>query len=337
MIIFSFLQLNAQSWNLVWSDEFDGSTINSSNWQFDVGGGGWGNSELEYYTNRPENATVQNGNLLIIARKESYGGMNYTSARLKTQGLQSWTYGKVEASIKLPSGQGLWPAFWMLGNSISQVGWPACGEIDIMERIDNQATIEGTMHWDDNGHVQYGKNITFNPSGYHIYSIKWDDQSIKWFLDGTQYVEGNITNDTNSTSEFHAPFFILLNMAVGGTWPGSPDGTTPFPDTMFVDYVRVYQQTVTGIQSANNTSQAISVYPNPTNANSVLCYSLTSNANVKLSLYNAFGQEVLPITNEGQGVGNYSYPLNYSGFPSGIYFIEGWINNRQVLYKIVKN
>ncbi|NOW04454.1 family 16 glycosylhydrolase [Clostridium beijerinckii] len=232
-------------WNLAWSDEFNGTSINTSNWKYETGGDGWGNNELEYYTNRSENARIENGNLVIEARKENYNGMNYTSARLKSQGLKNWTYGKVEARMKLPAGQGVWPAFWMLGENISQVSWPKCGEIDIMEHINNESAIHGTIHWDSTGnntHAQYGAaSPNIDVTQYHVYSIEWDASSIKWFVDGTQYLEANIANNINGTDEFHKPFFILFNLAIGGNWPGNPDGSTPFPAKMYVDYVRVYQ------------------------------------------------------------------------------------------------
>lgn len=232
-------------WNLAWSDEFNETNINTSNWKFETGGDGWGNNELEYYTNRPENARIENGNLVVEARKENYNGMNYTSARLKSQGLKNWTYGKVEARMKLPAGQGVWPAFWMLGENISQVSWPKCGEIDIMEHINNESAIHGTIHWDSTGnntHAQYGAaSPNIDVTQYHVYSIEWDASSIKWFVDGTQYLEANIANNINGTDEFHKPFFILFNLAIGGNWPGNPDGSTPFPAKMYVDYVRVYQ------------------------------------------------------------------------------------------------
>lgn len=232
-------------WNLAWSDEFNGTSINTSNWKYESGGDGWGNNELEYYTNRSENARIENGNLVIEARKENYNGMNYTSARLKSQGLKNWTYGKVEARMKLPAGQGVWPAFWMLGENISQVSWPKCGEIDIMEHINNESAIHGTIHWDSTGnntHAQYGAaSPNIDVTQYHVYSIEWDASSIKWFVDGTQYLEANIANNINGTEEFHKPFFILFNLAIGGNWPGNPDGSTPFPAKMYVDYVRVYQ------------------------------------------------------------------------------------------------
>ncbi|MGG4106347.1 RICIN domain-containing protein [Paenibacillus lautus] len=236
----------APNWNLVWSDEFNGTSLNRANWtpEIGTGSGGWGNNELQYYTNRAQNVQVTGGNLVITAQKESYGGMNYTSARIKTQDLKSFTYGKVEARIKLPSGQGLWPAFWMLGSNISSVGWPKSGEIDIMERVNNNPYVNGTVHWDAGGHADFGRvsgNLDF--SQFHVYSIEWDSKYIRWFVDGQQFNEFYIENGTGNTEEFQRPFFILLNLAVGGNWPGSPNNSTPFPSQMLVDYVRVYQDT----------------------------------------------------------------------------------------------
>ncbi|MEK3903539.1 MULTISPECIES: RICIN domain-containing protein [unclassified Paenibacillus] len=237
---------SAATWNLAWSDEFDGSSLNTGNWTAEIGTGtgGWGNNELQYYTNRSQNLKVTGGNLVITAQKESYEGMNYTSARIKTQGLKNFTYGKIEARIKLPSGQGLWPAFWMLGSNINTPpGWPACGEIDIMERVNNNAAVNGTVHWDAGGHAEFGRvsgNLDF--SQYHIYSVEWDSKYIRWFVDGNQFNEFYIENGTGNTEEFQKPFFLLLNLAVGGNWPGAPNASTSFPAQMLVDYVRVYQE-----------------------------------------------------------------------------------------------
>lgn len=239
------MKANAATWNLVWSDEFNGTSLNTSNWvaETGTGSGGWGNNELQYYTNRSQNLQVTGGNLVITARKESYGGMQYTSARIKTQGLKSFKYGKIEARIKLPSGQGLWPAFWMLGDNITSVGWPKSGEIDIMERINHEGNVHGTVHWDANGYASYGRaSGAVDFSQYHVYSIEWDANYIRWFVDGVQFNEILIQNGTGNTEEFQKPFFILLNMAVGGNWPGAPNSSTPFPSQMLVDYVRVYQQ-----------------------------------------------------------------------------------------------
>src|SRR5262245_59638731 len=234
--------VHAQTWTLVWSDEFNGTSVDRNNWSFEVGGGGWGNHELEYYTNG-NNASVANGALVIEAREENVGGMSYTSSRMVTRGKREFTYGRVEARIALPSGQGLWPAFWMLGANIGTVGWPACGETDIMEHINSDTVTYGTIHWDAGGHASYGGSASVsNVGAYHVYAIEWTPASIKWFVDGVQFVEANILNNVNSTEEFHRPFFVLLNLAVGGDWPGPPNGSTVFPARLFVDYVRAYQQ-----------------------------------------------------------------------------------------------
>jgi beta-glucanase (GH16 family) len=235
-------------WQLVWSDEFDGTNVDTTKWAFDLGDGGWGNSELEYYTSRTNNARIEDGQLVIEARQESYSGSSYTSARLLTKGKWSWTYGRIEARIKIPRGQGLWPAFWMLGANIGTAGWPTCGEIDIMENIGREPTIvHGTAH----GPGYSGGNGIGGPyslpggaafaDDFHIYAVEWTTNQIKWFVDGHQYfmvAPANLPNGT--TWVFTQPQFVLLNVAVGGSWPGNPDGTTTFPQRMTVDYVRVY-------------------------------------------------------------------------------------------------
>jgi beta-glucanase (GH16 family) len=237
---------------LIWSDEFSGTAINTTNWTFDTGGGGWGNNELENYTNRSVNARIENGNLVIEARRESLGGSAYTSARMKTQGLRTFGINtRVEARIDAPGGnpggQGIWPAFWMLGSNITTAGWPACGEIDIMEmRGQNPFQNLGTMHWLDNNNTQASYGGTFSSgsdlsAGYHIYTVERTGTYIRWYVDGIQYHEGNISGGINGTQEFQNPFFIILNVAVGGNFVGSPDGSTVFPQQMRVDWVRVYQ------------------------------------------------------------------------------------------------
>jgi beta-glucanase (GH16 family) len=217
--------------------------VNSSYWTFEVGGGGgWGNNELQYYSNG-NNSSFTNGELVIEARKESVGGMSYTSTRMISYGKKQYTYGKVESRIKLPMGQGLWPAFWMLGaNIMTGTAWPLCGEIDIMEHINSDAQVVATIHWDAGGHASYSGYGACDPSAYHVYSIEWDSSAIRWYLDGTKFHEANILNNINSTEEFQKPFFVLLNLAVGGDWPGSPNSGTVFPARMYVDYVRWSQK-----------------------------------------------------------------------------------------------
>ena len=256
----------SQNWQLVWQDEFTNGI--SSDWVFETGNGsgGWGNNELQYY--RAENASVQNGQLVITAKNESFGGYNYTSVRMKTQGKKSWKFGKIEARIKMPAFQGIWPAFWMLGDNISSVGWPACGEIDVMEHINAENISYGTPHWSDvNGnHASYGGSTATTVTDYHVYSIEWDTNYIRWFIDGAKFHEIYIGGGINGTGEFQNNFFILLNMAVGGNWPGFNINNAGFPAAMYVDYVRVYQDgggtptgPVTVYKDCNYGSTAVSL------------------------------------------------------------------------------
>jgi beta-glucanase (GH16 family) len=245
---------------------------------------------------------------------------------MKTQGLQNFTYGKIEARIKCPVGQGIWPAFWMLGKNINDSGWgwPKCGEIDIMEHIDNSNYLNGTLHWDNNGHVSNGKTILCDVTKFHVYGMEWDENSIKLFLDGTKYLEQSIANNVSSTDEFHLPFFILLNLAVGGTWPGNPDATTQFPDTMFVDYVRVYGLN-TGIGSIGSERNSPDFflsqnYPNPFNSSTIISFNLPSKSYVSLKVLDNIGKEVATIESNELMEGNYIRKWDASGFPGGIYF-----------------
>lgn len=226
-------------YQLVWSDEFNGAAVDTTAWVFDTGNSGWGNNELEFY--KEANASVANGNLIITAKKEAAGTAQYTSARIKTEGKKAFTFGRIEARIKLPSGQGFWPAFWTLGSSIKTVGWPQCGEIDIMEHINTDSLLYGTAHWNNNGHVSSGGKTIIAPTGYHVYDIEWNASSITWHIDGVPYFKTSIAANVNNTGAFHAPFFILFNLAVGGNWPGSVVDESKFPASMYVDYVRVYQ------------------------------------------------------------------------------------------------
>jgi beta-glucanase (GH16 family) len=245
-------------WTLVWSDEFNGTSVDTTVWNYELGNGsnGWGNSELEYYTSRTDNSYIESGSLVIQAKSESYGGKSYTSARMTTQGKKSFTYGRFEARIKLPpGGTGMWPAWWMMPeNASSYGGWPACGEIDIMEAINSLPTIYGTIHY-VGGAGSNGGHYTplISPtSDYHIYAIEWGPSIggtyyIKWYYDDINYY----TSATWSTSyapypaPFDKPFYFILNLAVGGNWPGctSPSCiTATFPQKMYIDYLRVYQK-----------------------------------------------------------------------------------------------
>jgi len=245
-------KVSGRNWQLTWSDEFDGAagaSPDASKWTFDIGTGanGWGNQELQYYTDRTQNVAMDgNGNLVITALRENYNGSQYTSARIKTKGLFSQTYGRYEARLKTPYGQGLWPAFWLLGANVDDVSWPNCGEIDVMElRGQSPSIVNGTIH----GPGYSGANAVSGSyalendrfdNGFHIFAIEWDAKKIDFFADGFLYkrieksqVPGDWVYDN--------PFFMILNVAVGGNYVGFPNNGTPFPQTMVVDYVRVYE------------------------------------------------------------------------------------------------
>ena len=245
-------------WTLTWSDEFDGpdgSAVDPTKWTHDIGGSGWGNQEREYYTPGTANAVVQGGNLVITADGSTsqyscwYGACQYTSARLLTQGLFTQQYGRFEARIQLPYGQGLWPAFWMLGSNITTVSWPACGEIDIMENIGKEPSYNhGSLHAP--GFPGSGLTGQYTVPGggklsdaFHVFAIEWDAASIRFYVDDQLYETQTPANvPSGGTWAFDHPFFLLLNVAVGGSWPGDPDMTTTFPQTMKVDWVRAYQR-----------------------------------------------------------------------------------------------
>ena len=239
-------------WTLVWADEFEGEELNLENWTRQILPEPY-NDEWQQYFDREENAYVEDGNLVLkaIHTGEEHAKGQYTSARLHTGGKQTWTYGKIAARIQLPYGQGIWPAFWMLGADIDEIGgstpWPVCGEIDILELYGsrNDAVVEANIHYDDDGHKMMGAEPYELESGifadnFHVFEIEWNEKTIKWLVDGVEYHSTDISGE--STDEFHGDFYILLNIAVGGQWAGRPDDTTPFPSLMYVDWVRVYQQ-----------------------------------------------------------------------------------------------
>ncbi|MDY3351419.1 glycoside hydrolase family 16 protein [Riemerella anatipestifer] len=244
--------LPERQWELVWSDEFSGESgvlPDETKWTYDIGMGenGWGNQELQYYTNRPENVSLDgSGNLVITAKKENYSGAAYTSARIKTQGLFSHTYGKIEARIKTPYGPGLWPAFWILGNNVDTQGWPKCGEIDIMELKGNiPNVVHGSLHgpgYSAGNAVtkSYGlKNSRFD-ADFHVFSVEWKKDQIDFFVDGYLY-QRVMAKDVPGEWVYNQPFFLILNTAVGGNFVGFPTDGTTFPQKMYIDYVRVYK------------------------------------------------------------------------------------------------
>ena len=247
-------------WQLIWSDEFDGQFLNLNIWEPQIGTGtlyglpsGWGNNERQYYTDRSQNLSVGGGWLTITARREDFNGSEYTSARIRTRGRFEFLYGRVEARITIPSGQGIWPAFWMLPTNSPYGGWAASGEIDIMESTNNADQIYGTIHHGgpypgnrSNGGT-YAPGIDFGAAP-HLYAVEWDPDQIRWYVDGVQYYSVNSSTwsstnaPDNERAPFDVPFHFLLNVAVGGNFPGPPNGSVGFPMQMQVDYVRVFRR-----------------------------------------------------------------------------------------------
>ncbi len=234
---------------MMWNDEFSGTTINEDNWSYDIGTGcpnlcGWGNNELEYY--RSENCWVQGGVLTLEARKETFQTSEYTSGKIVTRNKQAFKYGRIDIRATMPKGQGIWPALWLLGTNQESVGWPKCGEIDIMEMVGGSGrenSVSANAFWDNNGTNDFPKLYTLSSGTfadeYHVFSLIWDEQKLTYLVDDNEYHSINITPTVMSA--FHKSFYLLFNVAVGGNWPGSPDNTTIFPTRMRIDYVRIFE------------------------------------------------------------------------------------------------
>lgn len=248
------IQEKEKEWQLVWADEFDDDNLDQEKWSYQFGTGsdeglqGWGNNELQYYTERPENIFLEDGYLHIVAREENFEKMNYTSARIRTINKGDWMFGRVEVRAKLPQGQGIWPAFWMLPTDNIFGGWPKSGEIDIMEMVGNEPkTIHGTIHygpdWPDNQYTgaSYSLESGIFADTFHTFSIEWEHDKLTWYVNDTEFFSVKPEQLKPHNYPFNARFHLILNLAVGGNWPGNPNESTEFPETLTVDYVRVYQ------------------------------------------------------------------------------------------------
>lgn len=240
--------LERPGWRLVWHDEFDGAALDAGKWTHDQGGL-WANGELQFYTARPENVRLDGGQLVLEARAEEYFGNDYTSGRLQTKGKAAFVHGRIEARMQVPPGQGLWPAFWLLGADIDAVNWPGCGEIDVVEVIGREparahATVHGaSFHGGGGIHAAYELPRGALSDAPHVYALEWEPGELRFYLDDVHYQTVR-PGDLPRPDEwpFEKPFFLIVNLAVGGTWPGLPDATTPFPAQLRVDWVRVYQR-----------------------------------------------------------------------------------------------
>ncbi len=331
------VSLSAQDWQLIWSDEFETDTLDTSKWEYMHGTGsqygltGWGNNELQYYTDRDENIYVEEGKLHIRALNESYRTRNYTSARIRTKGKADFRYGKFEIRAKLPEGQGLWPAIWMLPTENVYGGWPQSGEIDIMELVGHEPdVVHGTIHygpeWPDNrsrGHYYTLSNGKFSDD-FHIFTIEWTPDRITWYMDDNFILFVTPGNLSPYIWPFDQKFHLLLNVAVGGQWPGSPDHTTEFPQEMIVDYIRVYEDA--SLTSADDDMQERPVafelhqnHPNPFNPSTNISFDLAEAGNVSIRVFDMLGRQVAQPVNGDFQTGSHSVSFDASNLSSGTY------------------
>jgi beta-glucanase (GH16 family) len=336
-LIFAFILTagagSAQDWELIWSDEFDDSTIDAAKWEFQIGDGcpnlcGWGNNELQYY--RAENAVVENGLLRITASEQGFGGKQYTSARMRTRTQGDWTYGRFEARIRLPEGQGIWPAFWMLPTDEVYGGWPRSGEIDIMEMVGHEpATVHGTIHfgepWPNNSFT--GNSYTLSQGkfsdNFHEFAIEWGVGVIHWYVDGTKFSTKTRNDLQGKPWPFDQRFHFILNIAVGGNWPGNPDGTTVFPQTMEVDYIRVYRlANITGLEKDGNGNDIV-LYPIPGEDTIRIRFTADrfSGSPVRLTLNDLNGAQIA-LWEDLQPDSEGYLELDTRSFASGIYLLQ---------------
>lgn len=324
----------SQTWELVWSDEFDGDSLDAGKWSYMTGTGsdygleGWGNNELQYY--RPENVTVADGMLSIAAIKENYGGMKYTSGRIRTKRKGDWVNGRFEFRAKMPVGQGLWAAIWMLSTSDSYGGWAASGEIDIMEYLGHETKkVHGTLHfgrvWPYNEYKGTSYN-TYDKSfseDFHEFILKWEVGSMKWYVDGVLYQtlgEGDwYTQGKDFPAPFDRQFHLLLNLAVGGNWPGSPDGSTNFPQEMVIDYVRVYQDVSTGVKAGSIALSLEQNHPNPFDDCSKITFAIPAEMHVLLELYDLMGRKIQTLAEGSYSAGSHHVGVRAEQLEPGHY------------------
>jgi len=330
--------LSAQNWQVVWHDEFEGETLNLEKWSYQTGTGSeygltdWGNNELQYY--REENVAVSDGMLHITAKKENYSGKAYTSGRIRTVDKGDWTYCRIEFRAKMPLGKGLWAAVWMLPTDEEYGGWAASGELDIMEYLgDDIKTVHGTLHYGGAwpGHKSNGTYFTLSEgnfySEFHDFALEWLEGEIRWYVDGNLYQTQGDGHWWSTGGSFPAPFdkqfHLLINLAVGGNWPGSPDGSTFFPQEIVLDYIRVFQDLEVGIEEHQEDKQAgfglQQIFPNPFHNSTTISYSLQQAAHVTLEVYDATARLVDTLVDAPRNPGNYQLNFDGSELAPGLY------------------
>lgn len=347
------INLFSQDYELVWSDEFNSDTLDTSKWEFMIGDGtsiglpsGWGNNELQWYTDN--NHSVEDGKLIISAKEESVSGKNYTSARIRTINKGDWKYGRFEFRAKFPIGQGIWPAIWMMPTDNVYGGWAASGEIDILEYLGHEPNkVHGTLHYGGNwpNNTQSQRSFELRAGNFHDdfhdFALEWEKREIRWYVDGNEY--GRL-NNWYTAAPYPAPFdqrfYLILNLAVGGNWPGNPDGSTQFPQQFEIDYVRVYQ--ITNPTSIEDNDDQINKniyleqnYPNPFNPTTTITYALEKETNVQLEVFNTLGQKVQTLVKQKQAPGAYKIDFSAQDLKSGVYLYrlkaDNFVKTREMI------
>lgn len=332
-LIMTLTGVYGQNWKLVWADEFDGDTLNTEKWSYMTGTGSkygldrWGNNELQYY--QEENVQVADGVMTITAKRENVESSQFTSGRIRTINMGDWTYGRFEFRAKMPVCQGLWAAIWMLPTDNDYGGWPSSGEIDIMEYLGHDTTrVHGTIHYGGSQDYQYrGTDYETSDTAFHrdfhIFALEWEEGEIRWYVDGERFLQLGTGMWYSSSAAFPAPFnrrfHLLINLAVGGNWPGSPDGSTVFPQDLVIDYVRVYQDGVTGLNQENAALNLEQNHPNPFTDYSTIGFSLPTEQHVLLEVYDAMGRKVRTLANSSYGPGSHTMGVEANELEPGLY------------------
>ncbi len=331
--LMAFMGLYGQNWQLVWSDEFDGDSLDAALWSYQTGTGseygldGWGNNELQYY--REENVSVADGVLTITAKRENIETSQFTSGRIRTIDKGDWTYGRFEFRAKMPEGQGLWAAIWMLPTDQTYGGWAASGEIDIMEYLGSDTTkVYGTIHyggqWPDNKSMgtYYVTSDTAFHRDFHTFALEWQEGKLRWYVDGERF-QNLISGWYSSAAPFPAPFderfHLLINLAVGGNWPGNPDLSTQFPQELVIDYVRVYTDASAGLKEGAARVALDQNHPNPFRDHSIISFSLQSEQHVRLELYDTAGRRVRTLADGPYGPGLHQVGVEAKDLEPGVY------------------
>ncbi|TFH22628.1 MAG: glycosyl hydrolase family protein [Bacteroidia bacterium] len=336
-LAFAMAGLQAQNWTLVWADEFQGDALDTDKWSFMIGDGtdygipGWGNNELQYY--REENVTVSNGKLHITARKEPFGGKAYTSGRIRSLDKGDWKYCRVKFLARMPKGQGMWAAVWMLPTDTDYGGWAASGELDIMEYVGKEPSrIYGTLHFGGEWPANQQKGTYFETDGwpfyqeFHEFVMEWVEGEIRWYIDGELYQTQGQGDWNSSAAPFPAPFdqrfHLLINLAVGGNWPGSPDGTTEFPQELTLEYIRVYEEGGTGIGDLDEEQNGFRLeqnHPNPFSGQTTIAFNIPNADHVLLELYDSTGRRVRTLADHSFEPGMHRVELESGGLTPGLY------------------